>query len=342
MEEKSSTICVTGGAGYLGASLVKKLLQKGHTVRATLRNLDDHSKVGLLKSFPKANTNLRLFKADIYNPDEFDPTIQGCDFVFHVATPLQHSTQSSQYKNTTEAAVAALESIMRSCIRSGTVKRLIYTGTVVAASPLKEEEDGSGFKDSIDESCWTPLNLPIQYYGSQFFKDYVYSKTMSEKEVLKYTHRENNKVEVVSLCCGLVGGDTILSYIPASLSCLMSQPLNGPISYQNLESLQGILGKVPVIHINDVCEAHVFCMEQSSLQGRFFCASDFLTTKEIADYFCRHHPEIPIAEEFVGKHGSAVRWGSTKLNDLGFKYSYDAKLILEDSVQCLRRMGAFK
>lgn len=66
-----------------------------------------------------------------------------------------------QYKNTSEAAVAGVKSIAESCIRSGTVKQLIYTASVVAASPLKE--DGSGYKDSMDETCWTPLNLSLAY-----------------------------------------------------------------------------------------------------------------------------------------------------------------------------------
>ena len=37
-----------------------------------------------------------LFQADIYNPTEFEPAITGCEYVFHVATPLLHNTQSSQ------------------------------------------------------------------------------------------------------------------------------------------------------------------------------------------------------------------------------------------------------
>lgn len=73
----------------------------------------------------------------------------------------------NQYKNTSEAAVASVKSIATACKRSGTVKRLVFTASVFASSPLKD--DGSGFKDFVDETCWSPSNLSVPY-GSDFLK----------------------------------------------------------------------------------------------------------------------------------------------------------------------------
>lgn len=59
----------------------------------------DASKVGLLKGLAHAETRLILFEADIYNPAEFAAAIQGCAFVFHLATPLLHNAASPQVSN---------------------------------------------------------------------------------------------------------------------------------------------------------------------------------------------------------------------------------------------------
>ncbi|XWS35878.1 hypothetical protein CRYUN_Cryun20dG0034600 [Craigia yunnanensis] len=217
MEKLETKVCVTGAAGYLGSSLVKRLLEMGYIVHATTRNLGNPYKVGLLKSLPNAETRLRLYEADIYNPTEFQRAIEGCQYVVHMAAPLQHEPQNSnQFKDTSEAAVGGVKSIVESCIRSGTVKRLIYTASVVAASALKE--DGKGFKHRLDESCWTSKDDVVPY-SNESLMGYVSSKAASEKELLRY----NCEIDIVSLACGLVGGGTLLSSMPESMGVLISQ-----------------------------------------------------------------------------------------------------------------------
>ncbi|KAL3649506.1 hypothetical protein CASFOL_005909 [Castilleja foliolosa] len=322
-------VCVTGGAGYLASFLIKHLLERGYIVHATLRNLGDASKVGLLKGLAYADTRLKLFEADIYNPCEFAAAIDGCEIVVHMATPLQHYTTNSKYKNTSEAAVAGVKFIMEACVKSNTVKKLIYTASVMAASPLKD--DGSGYKDYMDETCWSPLNN-----STEFLIDYTHSKTLAEKEVLSYN---GQGIEVVSLACGLVGGDTIQSFMSGSMGVLISQATKDGFGYKSLRILEDLLAKVPIAHIRDVTEAHIFAMENTHINGRLLCASHFLSSSEIASLIHNCGQNISIPHEFIEDIKRETRWGSRKLESLGFSYKYDAANIILDSVICAKRLG---
>ena len=91
---------------------------------------------------------------------------------------------------------------------------------------------------------------------------YTASKTLSEKEILKYNKEGEGGLEVVSLNCALVGGDTILPYTPDSVLLIVS-PLTGiELYHTSLKFLQGLLCSLPLVHIDDVCEAHIFCIER--------------------------------------------------------------------------------
>jgi len=75
------------------------------------------------------------------------------------------------------------------------VKRLIYTASVVSASPLKE--DGSNFKDVIDETCWTPLNDSLEYV---YLDDPLY-KVSCQLFILQFFQRRNETSYVIETIC---------------------------------------------------------------------------------------------------------------------------------------------
>ncbi|EAZ40562.1 hypothetical protein OsJ_25018 [Oryza sativa Japonica Group] len=351
----SRPVCVTGGSGYIATCLIKKLLQRGCGVHATLRNLGDEKKTALLRRMPGAAERLVLFEADMYDAATFEPAIAGCEFVFLLATPLIHDPLSTKYKNTTEAAVDAMHIILQQCERSKTVRRVIHTASVTAASPLRE--DGEGYKDFINESCWTPLDLSNRY-SNVMMDAYVSSKTLTEKLLLRYNESESRAFEVVTLTCALIGGDTDTTQLYHSLSIpLIVSPLTGQELYHGgLKSLQALLGSVPLAHIDDICEAHIFCMEQQpSIAGRFLCAVGYPNMQDYVDRFAVKYPEIAIKLQgiyecvmyvpyflrftmVIGKD-VRVKADTNKLGDLGFKYKFTVEETLDSSVECAKRLG---
>ncbi|XP_073269523.1 NADPH HC-toxin reductase 1-like isoform X1 [Primulina huaijiensis] len=330
MDKGGCVVCVTGGSGYIASSLVKKLLDEGYTVHSTLRKLDDHPKIDILKSFHGADTRLKLFEADIYKPEEFEEAIQGCEFVFHAATPLLHSP-GFKHDNMVDATVDSARSIASICIRSGTVRRLVYTASVVAASPLKE--DGSGYKEVMDETCWTPLDFS-RPYSNIVLQEYTLSKTLAEKEILR---SGNGKIEVVTLACGLVGGETLMPSTPGSLQSILAPLTNDESAYNSLKFLEELLARVPIVHVEDVSNAHIFCMKEDSISGRFLCFNGYVSIAEIASYYRSKYPEFSIKKERFECLKRETKCVSTLLTEGGFEYKFDWKMVLDDSLSYAKR-----
>lgn len=72
--ERDSTplVLVTGASGFLGAHIVKVLLDNGYRVRGTVRNLNNENKIQPLRELAKnVPENLELVEADLLNPDSW-------------------------------------------------------------------------------------------------------------------------------------------------------------------------------------------------------------------------------------------------------------------------------
>jgi len=73
LKTKFSIIAVVGGSRGVGFNFVRLALEKGHQVRALLRNSDNYS----LASSP----NLKIFKGDVLHPETLEDFIAGADCV---------------------------------------------------------------------------------------------------------------------------------------------------------------------------------------------------------------------------------------------------------------------
>ena len=84
---------------------------------------------------------------------------------------------------------------------------------------------------------------------------------MSEQELLAYNAGESPAFEVVTVPCPVVAGDTLQGRATESLECAASPVTQDERRFGALGMLQRLLGSVPLAHVDDVCDALVFCME---------------------------------------------------------------------------------
>ncbi|XP_033141708.1 cinnamoyl-CoA reductase 1 isoform X2 [Brassica rapa] len=173
MNGEGKVVCVTGASGYIASWIVKLLLQRGYTVRATVRDPNNQKKTDHLLQLDGAKERLSLFGANLLEEGSFQHAIDGCEAVFHTASPVLLTAEDPQAE-LIEPAVKGTLNVLKTCVKMSSVKRVILTSSMAAviahASP-------TGPNGVVDETMFSDPS-----FCEQRKQWYALSKTLAEDE----------------------------------------------------------------------------------------------------------------------------------------------------------------
>jgi dTDP-glucose 4,6-dehydratase/UDP-glucose 4-epimerase len=127
---------VTGGAGFLGSNLVRRLAAAGHEVRV----LDDLSR-GKVERLRGVNCDLR--HADIRDPAATLNAVHGCDAVVHMAYLQGTQTFYAEPRQVLDVAVRGMTNLLDACGKTGCADLLLISSSEAyqVASVVPTPED---------------------------------------------------------------------------------------------------------------------------------------------------------------------------------------------------------
>jgi len=263
-------ILVTGASGFIGTHCIIDLLNHGYNVKGTVRDMNRVDQlIKILGKNSEYTDNIEFVEAELTAPQSWEKAMQGCDGVFHLASPVP----VIQPKDPDEVIRPAREGTINvlTAAKKMDIKRVVQTSSVSAVWG----KPGGGSR-IYSESDWTDTNDPKQ-------SPYNLSKTFAEQAAWSLV-KEKGGPELVVINPSIVLGPALERDYGSSLELI----------YKILKGQFPLVPKLgfEVVDVRDVAVLHRLAFESSESSGkRFLCSSGFRWVKEMAIYLRENFPD---------------------------------------------------
>ena len=238
------TTLVTGANGFIGAAVVRALLEAGQQVRALVRAGSDRSNLH--------GVDVEVVEGDITVAETLDAAMMGCRFVFHLAADyrLWVPDPESMYATNVQGSVNVIEA----AARAG-VEKLVYTSSVAV---LGANADGT----PADETTPVAVEDMIGHYKR--------SKYLAEEAVGKRAHELGLAVVTVNPSTPIGPGDIK----PTPTGRIIVDAAAGRIPAYVDTGLN-------VVHVDDVAGGHLLALGSGISGQRYILGGTDLSLRQI-------------------------------------------------------------
>ena len=224
-------VLVTGGTGFVGHHVVRRLAGEGFTVRVLARQ---SSPTSLLEGLP-----VGIVRGDLTDPSSLQRAVKGCSAVFHVAA--DYRLWARRPEELYSSNVQGTEELLKAARQAG-VERVVYTSTV---GTLDFSRNG---RPATENDVADPKTLAGPYKKSKF---------LAEQVALRYA-QEGFPVVIVNPSAPVGEGDrkptetgkTILDFLNRKMPAYIETGLN-------------------LVDVRDVAEGHLAALRRGQPGERY-------------------------------------------------------------------------
>ncbi len=307
-------IVVTGGAGFIGSTLVDRLMRDGHTV-TVIDNLSGGDKTFL--DAHQGSPRFRLIQEDVRNTDRVTDVLDSrVDLVFHLAANADIARGVTDPTLDFQHSIVATFSLLQAMRHHG-IKKLVYTS-------------GSGVYGDKGLTFFTekygPLQ-PVSMYGA--------SKLGAEGLVSAFVHLYDMQAWILRPA-NIIGPRATHGVVYDFIRRLK-------VDGSQLKILGNGKQSKAYLHVDDVIDALLLVQKKAKQQINFFnlSSSSFITVNEIADLVISAMGLRKVKRTHTpGKIGwkgdvPVIRLRNTEIAKLGWKSHYTSAQAVKATIAAL-------
>ncbi|XVE78917.1 hypothetical protein DITRI_Ditri14bG0016400 [Diplodiscus trichospermus] len=314
------TVCVTGASGYIASCLVKQLLLRGYTVKASVRDPNDPRKTQHLLALEGAEDRLTLFKANLLEEGSYDSVVEGCEGVFHTASHFYHDVTDPQAE-LLDPAVKGTLNVLNSCAKTSSVKRVVLTSSIAAVA----YNGNPRTPDVVIDETW----FSDPDYCKELKLWYVVSKTMAEDAAWKFSKEMG--IDMVAINPAMVIGPLLQSTLNTSAAAVLSL-IKGAHTFPN--------ATFGWVNVKDVANAHIQAFEIASASGRYCLVERVAHYSEIVKILNHFYPSFQLPKKCADDkpYVPTYKVSREKAESLGIEF-IPLEVSLEETVESLKEKG---